>query len=170
MERDLDKQGSTLAQTDVLRILEASKIPLTPGQLASYIFREQHSVSAQLSRMWRAGLVKKTRSKKDQRVVSIKMQPKGKELLEQTRQAGGGQTRDLLTSALSDEELRQLDKLLKKVRDRALQRLGMKAKPLRTRPMFLILVSRREHTLEAWPKSLANICVGLRYGAFRPDF
>ena len=129
-QKELDKQNSTTTQVGFLSILDASKTPLTPGQLAKYTFREQHSVSAQLSRMWRAGLVKKTRQTQDQRVVKISMTAKGKEHLGETRQAGIGQARNLLASALSDDEGQQLDKLLKKVRDRALQQLGMEAEPL----------------------------------------
>ena len=130
LETGLDKHDATLAQIDVLGVLSASKIPVTPGAIASYTFRQQHSVSAQLSRMKRAGLVTKRRGQKDQRVVTIKMQPKGEEVLEQTREAGLGQARKLLKAALSDEEIKQLDKLLKKVRDQALQRLRMEAEPL----------------------------------------
>jgi DNA-binding MarR family transcriptional regulator len=130
VETGLTKQDATLAQIDVLGILSVSKVPLTPGALASYTFRQQHSASAQLSRMSRAGLVKKTRSKEDQRVVRIKIRPKGEELLKETRQAGLGQARRLLKSCLSDKEIKQLDGLLKKVRDRALQQLEMKAEPL----------------------------------------
>ena len=130
LETGLGKQDATLAQIDVLGILSISKGPLTPGEIASYTFRQQHSASAQLSRMWRAGLVTKSRSKKDQRVVRIKMQPKGKDLFKETRQAGFGQARELFSSCLSHEETEQLDRLLKKVRDHALQQLGAKAVPL----------------------------------------
>jgi DNA-binding MarR family transcriptional regulator len=130
VETGLDKHDATLAQIDVLEVLSVSKVPLTPGAIASYTFRQQHSASAQLSRMSRAGLVKKTRSKEDQRVVRIKIRPKGEELLKETRQAGLGQARRLLKSCLSDKEIKQLDRLLRKVRDRALQQLEMKAEPL----------------------------------------
>jgi DNA-binding MarR family transcriptional regulator len=130
VETGLNKHDATLAQIDVLEVLSVSKVPLTPGAIASYTFRQQHTASAQLSRMSRAGLVKKTRSKEDQRVVRIKIRPKGEELLKETRQAGLGQARRLLKSCLSDKEARQLDGLLRKVRDHALQQLGMKAEPL----------------------------------------
>ncbi len=98
--------------------------------MASYTFSEQHSASALLSRMWRKKLVKKTTSQKDQRIVSINIQPKGEKLLKDTMQVGHGQARKLLKSSLSDAEIKQLDKLLKKVRDGALKQLEMKAKPL----------------------------------------
>jgi len=130
VEVELGKRQTTLSQMDVLVILSNSKRPLTPGEIASYMFREKHSASALLTRMQRAGLVKKTRSKKDQRVVKIKVQPKGEDLLRQAMPASFGQAHRLLKSCLSDQETAQLDGLLKKVRDRALQELGLKAEPL----------------------------------------
>ena len=126
----LDKHDATLTQIDVLGVLNASKVSLTPGAIGSYTFREQNSVSTQLSRMRKDGLIIKTRSTKDQRVVTVRITPKGKESLKETRQAGFGEARKLLKSALSDQELEQLDKLLKKVRDRAVERLGRKVEPL----------------------------------------
>jgi DNA-binding MarR family transcriptional regulator len=130
LETSLTKQDATLAQIDVLGVLSFSNVPLTPGTIASYTFRRAHSASAQLIRMSSAGLVKRARSKDDQRVVRIKIQPKGEQLLKETRQAGLGQARKLLKSALSDEEIKHLDRLLRKVRDRALRELGTKAEPL----------------------------------------
>jgi len=126
----LDEHDATLAQIDVLGVLSASKVLLRPGTIGSYTFRQQHSVSAQLGRMRKAGLITKTRGKEDERAVTVKITPKGKERLEQTREAGLGQARKLLKAALSDEEIKQLDGLLKKVRDQALQRLGTKAERL----------------------------------------
>jgi DNA-binding MarR family transcriptional regulator len=130
LERDLDRHDSTTTQLGFLALLDASTKPLTPGQLAKYSFREQHSVSAQLSRMWRNGLVKKTRSKKDQRVAGITPTPKGKEKLAETKKSGMRQARDLLKSALSEQEMAQFDKLLKKIRDAALEKLDQKAEKL----------------------------------------
>ncbi len=129
MEVELDKRETTLAQIDVLTILSLSKAPLTPGQIASYMFREKHSASALLSRMQRAGYVKKVRSRKDQRVVKIRMQPKGEELLKQALRSGLGQTHKVLRSCLTEGETKQLDGLLKKVRDCSLKELGMRTEP-----------------------------------------
>jgi len=130
VESELGRHDTTLAQLNMLLILDHCKTSLTPGQLASYTFREQHSVSAQLSRMRKAGLVKKTRSTRDQRVVTVKVTPKGKELLEKTKPAGLGLAQDIVQSCFSKKELEQFDAYMKKVRDCALQRLGKEAKPL----------------------------------------
>jgi len=127
-EIELGKRQTTLAQMDVLLILSMSKVPLSPGEISGYVFREKHSVSALLSRMQRAGYVKKVRSKKDQRVVKIQIQPKGKELLSQSVAVIIGYARDLLKTRFSEKEIRQLDKYMKALRDMALRELGTDAK------------------------------------------
>jgi len=136
VESELGRHDTTLAQFNMLLILDHCKSALTPGQLAVYTFREQHSVSAQLSRMRKAGLIKKTRSTKDQRVVTVKITPKGKDLLNRVKPAGLGLAQDMLKSCFSEEELGQLNEQLKKVRDCALARLGKEAQPLP--PIFRI--------------------------------
>jgi DNA-binding MarR family transcriptional regulator len=130
LEVELGKHQATLSQIDVLMILSSSRRPLSPGEIASFMFREKHSASALLTRMQRAGYVRKTRSKKDQRVVKIKMQPKGADLLKQAMPSAFGQAHKMLETSLSGEELKHLDGLMKKVRDGALRELGLKAEPL----------------------------------------
>jgi DNA-binding MarR family transcriptional regulator len=129
-EIELGKRQTTLAQMDVLLILSTSKIPLSPGEISAYMFREKHSVSALLSRMQRAGYVKKVRSKKDQRVVKIQIQPKGKEILNQSIAVIFGYARDLLKARFSQKEIKQLDRFMKALRDVSLRELGTEAKRL----------------------------------------
>jgi len=57
MEMEMEPLPATLSQIDILMILRGSSIPLTPTQIASYIFRAQHSVSGLITRMERAGYV-----------------------------------------------------------------------------------------------------------------
>lgn len=130
MEIELGKRQTTLAQTDVLFILSMSKTPLSPGEISSYVFREKHSVSALLSRMQRAGYVKKVRSRKDQRVVKIQIQPKGRDLLEQAIPVVMGYGRGILMGRFSEKEIKQFDKYLKSLRDNALRELGTEARQL----------------------------------------
>jgi len=129
LSTDLDKQGSTPGQLDVLATLDAIENPTTPGHLSDYLFREKHSMSAQLSRMWKAGTIKKTRSKKDQRVVKVVITAKGKERLAKSKVVMG-QAQEIVSSALSEQELVQFDELLTKVRDKALEKMGQKAEKL----------------------------------------
>ena len=130
VESELGRHDTTLAQLNMLLILDHCKVPLTPGQIASYTFREQHSVSAQLSRMRKTGLIKKTRSTKDQRVVTVKITPKGKELLERVKPVGLGLAADMVQTSIPKDNLAQFDDYLRRVRDAALQKLGKEAKPV----------------------------------------
>jgi len=89
-------------------------------------------VSAQLSRMWRAGLIKKTRSQKDQSVVIVRITPKGKELLDRVKPLGLGLAQDIVRESIPEGKLEQFNRYLKQVRDAALQKLGKEAKPVPT--------------------------------------
>ena len=79
-----------------------------------------------VTRMEKASYVRKVRSRKDQRVVKIQMQPKGEKLLKKTVGAGFPHARRIMMPSLSEEEIKQLDQLLKKLRNGALQELGLK--------------------------------------------
>jgi DNA-binding MarR family transcriptional regulator len=130
VEIQLGKRHTTTAQVDILLVLSMSKVPLSPGQIAAYVFREKHSVSALLSRMRRAGYIKKARSKQDQRVVKVELQPKGRDLLDQTAPVIMGYARDVLSSRFSEKEIRQFDRYLKAMRDRSLRELGTEPRRL----------------------------------------
>ncbi len=130
IEIQLGKRHTTMAQVDILLVLSMSKVPLSPGQIAAYVFREKHSVSALLSRMRRAGYIKKARSKQDQRVVKVELQPKGRELLDQTIPVIMGYGRDVFASRFSEKEIRQFDRYLKVLRDRSLRELGAEPRRL----------------------------------------
>lgn len=130
IEIRLGKHHTTVAQMDILLVLSMSKVPLSPGQIAAYVFREKHSISALLSRMRRAGYIKKARSKQDQRVVKVELQPKGRELLNQAIPVVMAYARDVLASSFSEKEIKQFDRHLKALRDRALQELGTEPRRL----------------------------------------
>ena len=130
LEIELDMHHTTLPQIDILLILSVSKVPLTPSQIASYTFRELHSASGLLTRMEKAGYVKKVRSRKDQRVVQVTIQPRGEELLKQAVGSGFPYTSRIMRSTLSREEVEHLDELLKKLRNGIVHELGLKIEPL----------------------------------------
>jgi DNA-binding MarR family transcriptional regulator len=80
--------------------------------------------------MEKAGYVKKVRGKKDQRSIKIRMQPKGEELLKKAVGSGFAYARRVMKAALSEEEIKQLGRLLKKLRDGALRELALTTEPL----------------------------------------
>jgi DNA-binding MarR family transcriptional regulator len=128
-EIEMSQFQSTIAQLDILNMLNATEGSLTPGEISSYLFLDNTGISALLTRMQRVGLVKKVRSRVDQRVVRIQMLPKGKELLAKARRLHGG-TCQTMEECFSENEVKQLDDYLKRYRDHCLQKLGKKAQPL----------------------------------------
>ena len=125
LDIQLDLSGTTLPQLDILEILGVSKESLTPSAMATHIFRERQSTSSLLGRMQKSGYVRKVRQGKDRRVVRIQMQPKGRELLDRAARSATAYGSLLLRSSLSREEMKSLDRLLKKLRDKALEELGL---------------------------------------------
>ena len=130
---EMEPLPATLSQIDILMILRGSSVPLTPTQIASYIFRAQHSVSGLITRMERAGYVKKVRSKKDRRLVEVVMQPKGEELVSRALASGFRYARRIVEASLTEEEIKRLDVPLKKLRDGALLEMGLTTRPLPNR-------------------------------------
>ena len=133
MEMELERLPATLSQIDILLILRGNSVPLTPTQIASYMFRAQHSVSGLITRMERAGYVKKVRSKKDRRLVEVVMQPKGEELVSRALASGFHYARRIVEASLTEEEIKRLDVPLKKLRDGALLEMGLTTRPLPNR-------------------------------------
>jgi DNA-binding MarR family transcriptional regulator len=130
LSTELDIYHTTLYQIDILMILSVSRAPLTQSEIASFRFREKHTTSELITRMEKAGYVKKIRGKKDQRSIKIRMQPKGEELLKEAVGSGFAYARRVMKAALSEEEIKQLGRLLKKLRDGALRELALATEPL----------------------------------------
>jgi len=128
-EAEVSQFQSTVAQIDILTMLNASRGPLTLGEISSYLSLDNTGTSALLTRMQRAGLVRKVRSKMDQRVVRIQMLPKGKELLAKAARLHG-RTCQTMEGCFSEEEVKQFDSYLKRYRDHCLRKLGAEATPL----------------------------------------
>lgn len=129
VEARLGEHQITLSQFRILLILDVAAEPPTPGQIARYIFREAHSTSALISRMARAGYVRKTRCRDDDRKVEVRITPKGRQLLQQCRRDGIEYPVSLLSRCLSEEQLEQFNQQLRKIRDCALQDLGRQLEP-----------------------------------------
>jgi DNA-binding MarR family transcriptional regulator len=129
-EVELSRHSITAAQFYILMLLDNCTVPLTPGEISSYVFRERHSVSAQLSRMQRAGYVKKSRSQDDERVVRVSITAKGRRLLNGAKGGALWFARDMMAACLSEEETERWDESLKKLRDHALAWLGEDPEPI----------------------------------------
>jgi DNA-binding MarR family transcriptional regulator len=73
----LHEYGLTLEQWRLLAHLQYYGHPLGPSELATSLERSSNSVSMLVDRMVKAGLVKRTRDRKDRRVVHVWLTSKG---------------------------------------------------------------------------------------------
>lgn len=88
---------------------------LTRSELASYMERSPNSVSMLVNRMDKAGLVKRTRDRKDRRVVNVTLTSKGERALEPAAPAGWELVQKVL-SPLSEGDKHALAGLLETVK------------------------------------------------------
>jgi DNA-binding MarR family transcriptional regulator len=130
LQGELSDLGVTWAQADILMILSASKAPLTTTQIATYTFRSPQSVSELIGRMESAGYVKRVRGVGDQRIVKIRMMPKGEELAKKLKGSGFVYGSRVMKSSLSPTEVDELNLLLRKLRDGVLRETALKTEPL----------------------------------------
>ena len=67
-----------------LRILATNSGTMTPSQLATWMFKERHSITTLVDRMKRDGLVRTERENRDKRFVNVTLTAKGRKVLEQS--------------------------------------------------------------------------------------
>jgi len=104
------KYGITTEQWRVLACI-GSRGPLRPVDMAWLLERAPNSMSMLVDRMVKAGLVRRTRDRKDRRAVFVSLTNKGKEALEPAVPAAWEFIHKVL-STLSDDDQRALADML----------------------------------------------------------
>lgn len=125
VELELKHLRMTQPQVRVLTMLSREDKPVTLEELANWTLKEFNSVSTLINRMEQNGLVKKIKKDGDLKTY-ITLTDKGSDLYH--RQITE-RSIHLIFEKLSGEEKRQLDSVLKKVRDNTRDLLGMDFKP-----------------------------------------
>jgi len=108
------KYGLTTEQWGVLMAIKA-RGPLRPSDLAVLLERTPNSMSMLIDRMFKAGLVRRTRDRKDRRVVTVSFTEKGQTAVEPAITAGWEFIHEI-ASTLSDDEQRDLASMLERVK------------------------------------------------------
>ena len=108
------KYGLTTEQWGVLTAIKA-RGSLRPSDLAVLLERTPNSMSMLIDRMVKAGLVRRTRDRKDRRVVTVSSTEKGKTAVEPAITTGWEFIHEIL-SPLSDDEQRDLANMLETVK------------------------------------------------------
>lgn len=109
------KYGLTTEQFSVLAAVKSRGGSLTPIELATILARKPNSVSMLVDRMVKAGLVRRTRDRKDRRLVNVSLTGKGEKALEPATPAGWEFIQKIL-SPLSDKDKQALYTMLEVLR------------------------------------------------------
>ena len=114
IERELmqfiaQKYDSSLPRYDVLTALAMSRNGLTMGELATILKVSKGNVTGVVRRLKSDGLVKKVTSRKDRRVQSVTILPRGRRLWEEMHEDYDR----IITELLSGQSVRQLQALIK---------------------------------------------------------
>ena len=104
----------TQQQFNILRILRGAGQPLSTLQIRQRMLDKMSDTSRIVDRLVKKGMVKKTVCREDRRLVDVLLTDKGKKLLQ--TMDGLNEEMDAIFKYLTDEEARQLNVLLDKIR------------------------------------------------------
>jgi len=117
------KHGLTTERHAVLMAIRHIDAPVRPTDVARWLDLSVNSVSMIIDRMVRAGLVKRTRDRKDRRTVFLTATEKAEKAYVLASAAGWELIQEIL-APLSDKDKRALIKLLEMLRDKTYDYLG----------------------------------------------
>lgn len=114
LKQIFDKQGLTMQQFNILRILRGSDKPISTLQIRERMLDKMSDTSRIVDRLLLKGLAKKVICKTDKRLVDVSITEKGKKVL-QKLDLQEDQMHSIISS-LSEKEAKTLNKLLDKIR------------------------------------------------------
>ena len=130
LETLTSREGLSHSQAAALGVLANAERPLPLSHLARHLTQEAQSTTELADRLERRGLVRRTRDTRDRRLVLLELTHEGRALYERIQPAlaeGGEQ----LFHGLNARDRGRLATLLKPVRDRAAELLGLDERRLR---------------------------------------
>jgi len=145
--------GLTMEQFGLLATVKGSGGSLRPVDLALLLERSPNSVSMLVDRMVKAGLVRRTRDRKDRRAVKVSLTSKGENALKPAMPAGWEFIQKIL-SPLSDKDKHALAKLLELMKCEFLAYLNPK---VNTAEIIKNSVTNRPDLYEAYQKLIKNV-------------
>lgn len=130
LEQVTAKEGLSHSQATALGVLSNADRPLPLSHLARYLTQEAQSTTELADRLERRGLVRRTRDARDRRLVLLELTPEGRAMYERL-QPGIAEGGEQLFGGLSDRDRAKLTDLLRPVRERAANLLGLDQRRLR---------------------------------------
>jgi DNA-binding MarR family transcriptional regulator len=114
LNRSFEPFDITQQQFNILRILRGAGQPLSTMQIRQRMLDKMSDTSRIVDRLVKKGMVKKSICREDRRLVDVLLTDKGKKLLQ--TMDGMNEEMESIFKYLSDEEARQLNFLLDKIR------------------------------------------------------
>jgi DNA-binding MarR family transcriptional regulator len=108
--------GLTVAQYNVLRVLRGSSQGLACGEMGERLIAKDPDVTRLLDRLERGGLISRSRSEEDRRVVVTEITDRGRKLVDKLDEPVAQLHRDQLAH-LGREKLTALAELLEEARE-----------------------------------------------------
>lgn len=115
-QKELSQYGISAMEAAALFIIQAIGNKPTPAEISRWIFREHHTVTALLSRMEKKGLITKVKDPDRKNTWRVGLTEKGQNAY---RQSVKRESIHAAMSSLSQNERRQFESYLKKVRGQA---------------------------------------------------
>jgi DNA-binding MarR family transcriptional regulator len=110
----VEKEGITMQQFNILRILRGSQVPISTLQIRERMLDKMSDCSRIVDRLVIKGLAKKTISRNDKRLVDVTITEKGKKLLLNLDKQE--ENFDEIVGVLAPPEAKSLNILLDKIR------------------------------------------------------
>lgn len=120
-QKELNLENINNRRVATLFFIHALGGETTSGELARLLVRERHSVWELINRMEKQGLVKKVKDLKRKHRINIVLTEEGLAYYKSTKR----ESIDRIMSSLSNKERKQLWSYLQKIRDSALEEIGM---------------------------------------------
>lgn len=129
-EQELSEYGLSIMEAAVLFVVQVvertANRKVSIADLSRWLFRSPNSMSELISRMEKKELVNKTRNQSKKSAVSISITEKGKKYYQMSTER---QIVHEIMASLTSEERQQLWIALGKIRNNALEAIGISSKP-----------------------------------------
>ncbi len=123
-QKELYNHGVSMYHSAILDAISRLGEKATPIAISKESSRERHTVSEHLTRMEKEELIKKVKDLKKKNLIRIELTEKGYELFQK---ASDRESIDFIMGALTLEEQWELWTISAKLRDRAMEYLGLQA-------------------------------------------
>ena len=123
IRRELEQFKVTPRQVAVLMLLYNNTESLTPADISRQLFREPHTVSAVLKRMESQGWLTRQKDLQKKNLIRVALTEEGRKLYLKTSKRKAIRR---IFACLSEEEIKQLNSCLNKLKRRAMKEIGIR--------------------------------------------